>query len=108
MQVASDPFGKVKTLIQQLIERLISEATSEATKKGFCDEELGKAKKDRDFRLADTVKLDVEIKGLNLKKDELEEEIELLTGQITKLKEDLAEATRLRGEEHDENMETIK
>merc|ERR1712203_219234 len=77
MHVASDPFTKVKKLIQQLIERLLAESTAEATKKGFCDEELGKANKDRDYRLADANALNAELQQLEVKQDELEEEIRM-------------------------------
>jgi len=108
MRAAADPFTKVKTLIQKLVERLLKEATAEATKKGFCDTELGKAESDRDFRMSDTAKLDVEIESLNLKKDELEAEMDLLTAGIKKLNEALAEATEQREEEHAENMQAIK
>jgi len=107
-RLEEDPFGKVKVLIQDLIERLLKESTSEATKKGFCDEELGKAYKDREHRLADTQKLDVEVQDLEIKESELEEEIEMLTGALETLRDDLNETTILRGQEHDENLETIK
>merc|ERR1719150_2887544 len=73
MYVASDPFTKVKKLIQQLIERLLAEATAEAAKKGFCDTELGKARKDRDFRFQDVNGLSVELGSLEAKRDELKQ-----------------------------------
>jgi len=108
MHLSEDPFGEVKKLIQKLIERLLAESTSEATKKGFCDKEVSKAQEERDFRLADTQKLDIEIKGLQLKQDELESEIDLLTGEITNLQTNLDTATEDRGEEKKINLETIK
>jgi len=106
-RLAADPFAKVKTLIQELIERLLREATSEAGKKGFCDEELGKAYKDRGFRLADTKKLDVELQALQVKKAELVEEIDMLTEAVIKLRGGLNETTVQREQEHDENLEAI-
>jgi len=108
MHISADPFAKVKTLIQKLVERLLQEATDEATKKGFCDTELGKAEKDRDFRFAETKKLDIELKGLNLKKEELATEAQMLGDAITGLHADLLEATTNRDEEKGENVMTIK
>jgi len=107
MHVAEDPFAEVKKLIQKLIERLVAESTSEATKKGFCDEELGKATKDRDYRFADTNKLELEIKALELKRDELTAENEVLTEELTTLRFDLGNATEDRATEHDANTGTI-
>merc|ERR1719377_2327 len=81
-EAAYDPFKKVKGLIEKLIQRLVQEATNEATKKGFCDTELGKARKDRDFRREETQDLSSELEGLEAKEDALTAEIKLLTGQI--------------------------
>jgi len=108
LRIGPDPFAKVKELIQKLVERLIDESTAEATKKGFCDTELGKARKDRDFRLSDVKKLNIELKGLELKQDELEAEIALLKEQIAKLEKDLEDATTAREAEKKENLATIK
>merc|ERR1712050_293847 len=105
MHLTADPFTKVKRLIQQLIERLLAESTAEATKKGFCDEELGKANKDRDYRLADANALNADLEQLEIKQDELEEEISVLTADIDLLKRTLANATKEREDEHDENMQ---
>ena len=107
MHVASDPFTKVKKLIQQLIERLLAEATAEATKKGFCDTELGKANSDRDFRMKDAKDLNLELEALEIKKADLEAEIELLTDEIETLDKNLKEATTEREASHDDNIATI-
>mmetsp|Transcript_4967 Transcript_4967/g.11656 ORF Transcript_4967/g.11656 Transcript_4967/m.11656 type:complete len:727 (+) Transcript_4967:74-2254(+) len=107
-RVSSDPFLKVKTLIQKLIERLLAEATDEATKKGFCDTELGKALQDRSFRFEETLKLNAELRVLEAKKNELELEIEDLTSSIEEMKVALAEATTERAAEKEDNLKTIQ
>mmetsp|Transcript_37530 Transcript_37530/g.104344 ORF Transcript_37530/g.104344 Transcript_37530/m.104344 type:complete len:725 (-) Transcript_37530:100-2274(-) len=107
-QLAADPFAKVKTLIQKLIERLLKEATDEATKKGFCDEELGKAKNDREARLQDVKKLHVELGGHEAKRDELEAEIAQLSESLENLKTVLATETTNRDAEKALNAKTLK
>jgi hypothetical protein len=86
VKVAEDPFVKIKTMIQELIERLLEEDADEATSKGFCDEEIAKTVKTRDYRLRDIDDLHSRLEKLNartakltLTKGELEAEIEELT-----------------------------
>jgi phage shock protein A len=105
---AYDPFVKVKDLIQKLVERLIAESTAEATKKGFCDEEMGTATQDRDFRLEDANKLAVEITGLETKHDSLSEDISSLSTSLDGLRSDLANSTQIRADEKNANLATIK
>merc|ERR1719326_2715647 len=107
-RAAADPFTKIKGLIQKLIERLLAEAAAEATKKGFCDTELGKARKDRDFRRGQSTDLSAELEGLEAKEDALTEEIKLLTGQIESETKALKETTADREEEKEDNMHTLK
>merc|ERR1719473_410954 len=40
----SDPFVKIRGLIEDMIAKLLKEAQEEATQKAFCDEEMGKSK----------------------------------------------------------------
>jgi len=107
-RAGSDPFAKVKGLIQKLVERLIAEATAEATKKGFCDTELGKAKTQRDFRLEEVNKLSAEIGQLETKHDALELELEELAKALVDLKASAEEAAKLRGEQKEQNIATLK
>jgi hypothetical protein len=108
VQTAGDPFKKVKGLIQKLIERLLAESEAEATKKGFCDTELGKARKSRDFRFEEANDISADLASLEAKRDELTEEIKLLAGQIIDETSALKESTKDRQEEKDTNMETLK
>jgi len=108
MKVASDPFAKVKELIQKLIERLVAEATSEATKKGFCDLELGKAEKNRNHRWQDVKRLSAELASLEAKQDDLEEELVNLAASLKELNAALEEATKLRADQKAENIQTLK
>jgi len=107
MQVAANPFAKMKKLIQKLVERLLAEATAEATKKGFCDTELGKAENDRDFRWTEVKKLSAELKLLEAKEDSLKSEIDMLTTNLEALADAVKEATEDRAEEKKNNEKTI-
>jgi uncharacterized protein YlxW (UPF0749 family) len=105
---AGDPFKKIKGLIQKLIERLLAESAAEATKKGFCDTELGKARKERDFRREDTQDLSSELEGLEAKEDALTEEIKVLTKQIADESLALKETTSDRKIEKEDNIKTLE
>lgn len=107
MHIAADPFGKVKKMIQDLVERLLAESTAEATKKGFCDTELGKAEKDRDFRLADVKKINAELASLLAKEDALEEEMDELSSSMVEARGSLNESGVLRESEKDANLKTL-
>lgn len=104
---AADPFQKVKGLIQKLIERLLAESRAEATKKGFCDTELGKAEKDRDYRFEEANDLSADLAVLEAKRDDLVAEIKLLAGQIKDETMALKETTKERKEEKEANMKTL-
>merc|ERR550537_911534 len=96
MQLAADPFAKIKTLLQGLIERLLSESTDEATQKGWCDTEIGKANSDRDYRQSDCDSLSADIAVLEATKAEQEEKMAELKASISDLNDAHTEATRQR------------
>merc|ERR1719327_335642 len=107
MKMAADPFAKVKGLIQALIERLLKEAANEATHKGWCDTEIGKAEKDREYRHGDMETLNAEITTLEALKAKLEEERDTLTEEILQLEKALNEATEVRNEDKANNKKTL-
>merc|ERR550537_1756779 len=108
MQMAADPFAKIKTLIQGLIERLLKEATDEATQKGWCDTELGKAESDRDYRHGDVERLSADIGVLEAKKAKLEEDQRTLKADIKQLNKAHVETTRQRESEKAANKATLE
>merc|ERR550514_1511364 len=107
MRSAADPFLKVKKLIQDLIEKLVTEAAEEATKKGWCDTEMGKAQSSRNTNMEKVIKLNAEVASLEAKKDALEEEIAVLTSEISELNDALTKTTKERTAEKAANMDTL-
>jgi len=107
-RIQGNPFTQVKGLIQKLIERLIAESAAEATKKGFCDQKLGEARQDRDYRLEETQNLNQDLSSLELKQDELEAEILELTGDLLQLRTDLNTTEQQRDLDRIANHITIK
>merc|ERR1719454_38093 len=81
-RVASDPFVKIRKLIQELIERLLQEAADEANHKGFCDKEFGKAKQERAEKVEAITSLNTALSENEAKRDKLTEETALLTKEI--------------------------
>merc|ERR1719421_2738501 len=79
MQLASvagsDPFVKIRGLIEDMIAKLLKEAQEEATQKAFCDEEMGKSKKSKDEKTATIDKLQTRIDGASATIAELTEAI---------------------------------
>jgi hypothetical protein len=107
VKVREDPFAKVKTLIQDLIERLLQQEADEANHKGWCDTEISKTLKDRDYRLRDVAELHESLEGLNARHGVLVEQISDLTTEIATLTGDLANQTALRAEEKTEHETTV-
>merc|ERR1719162_353587 len=47
-RAASDPFGKIRSMIEEMIAKLLQEAAEEATQKAFCDTEIGESNASKD------------------------------------------------------------
>merc|ERR1719473_2028779 len=107
LKVAEDPFVKIKGMIQEMIEKLLEEEADEANHKGWCDEEISKTVKARDYRLADIEGLHANLEELNAREEKLTLEKAELEEQIATLNSDYANQTADRAAEKAENEVTV-
>jgi len=107
MQMAADPFAKIKTLIQGLIGRLLKEAADEANQKGWCDSSLAKANTDRDFRQGDLEDISANINDMTAQKRSLEETVRTLKSEIHDLNRAHHDAAQLRNREKNQNKREL-
>merc|ERR1719456_1762864 len=103
----SDPFVKIRGLIEDMIAKLLKEAQEEATQKAFCDEEMGKSKKSQDEKTATIDKLQTRIDGASATIDELTEAVKTLQSEIAEIDSSQAEATKIRTTEKADNTKAI-
>jgi hypothetical protein len=101
-EAQSDPFGKVRGLIESMIDRLMKEAAEEADQKMFCDTEISKSRaKQKD--LASKVDMhSVRIEKSEAGKAKLAEQIKTLNMEISEIDTGMKEATDLRMKEKTE------
>merc|ERR1719421_2261117 len=105
---ASDPFVKIRGLIEDMIEKLLKEAQEEASQKAFCDEEMGKSKKSQAEKTATIEKLQTRIDGATATIAELTEAVKTLEAEIADIDKAQAEATKIRTKENADNTAAIK
>jgi hypothetical protein len=107
-RLKAGPFDKVKKLIAQLIERLLEESAAEATHKGWCDSELMKARKQRDYAHADSEKLNTQLEKNEANRDECQANVDRLTDELQELNDSLEQATNDRNAEKEQNQTTLR
>merc|ERR1719502_119244 len=103
----SDPFGKIRGLIEDMIAKLTKEA-EEADQKSFCDEEIGESKAKQADLSGKLDKTTARIAKAEADKAKLEEEVKLLEKEIAEIDAGQAEATKVRQEEHAEYLKASK
>jgi len=105
---SSDPFVKIRGLIEDMIEKLLKEAQEEATQKAFCDKEMGASKKSQSQKMATIDKLQARIDGNSAKIAELEDAIKSLEAEVADIDKAQSEATAIRTKEKTDNLAAIK
>merc|ERR1719281_993732 len=104
----SDPFGKIRGLIEEMIAKLTKEAAEEADQKSFCDEEISESKAKQADLSGKIDKTTARIAKAEADKAKLEEDIKLLETEIAEIDAGQAEATKVREEEHAEYQKAMK
>merc|ERR1719188_1203359 len=96
----SDPFVKVKGLIQDMIMKLENEAQSAATEKAWCDEQLAKTEEKKSELDDDVAKLTSKIDVASARSASLKEEVKELQAGLAALAKLQAEMDKARAEGH--------
>merc|ERR1719272_2124258 len=105
---SSDPFVKIRGLIEDMISKLVKEAEEEATQKAFCDAEMGKSKTSKDEKTATLGKLSARIDGATTTIAENSEAIKTLEAEVAEIDRSQAEATAIRTKEHEDYSKSSK
>merc|ERR1719156_16682 len=104
----SDPFVKIRGLIEDMIAKLLKEAEEEATQKAFCDKEMGASKKSQDEKTMTLDKLQSRIDGAETTIAENTEAIKTLEAEVAEIDKAQAEATAIRTKENEEYLVASK
>jgi len=102
----SDPFGKIRGLVEEMIAKLTKEAADEADQKAFCDEEMSESKAKQADLSGKLDKTSARIAKAEADKAKLQEEIKLLENELADMDAGQAEATKTRQEEHEEYLKS--
>jgi len=103
----SDPFEKIKILIQELIQRLQHEASKEADQKGWCTKATADAEQKREYAFDEVMELNAQLAELEATQSKLVAEIRANQHEWKALKDDVNETVTDRNEEKAENQETV-
>jgi len=104
----SDPFSKIRGLIQDMIAKLVAEANEEGTQKAFCDEELGKSKKSQQDKSMTLDKYKSRADKAESGRATLTESVKELESEMSEIDTAQAEATKIRNSEKAEYLVSSK
>ena len=104
MQIAnaasSDPFVKIRGMIESMIAKLQKQGQEEATHDSFCKEETAKTNKARETKSASVDKYQARIDGAKAGIAEMKQEVATLTGEVSDIDKSNREAISQIGRAH--------
>jgi len=105
---ASDPFVKIRGLIEDMIAKLVKEAEEDATHEAFCQEEMSKSSKAQEDKQMKVDKYKVRIDKAATEIATLTEEVKTLEAEVAEIDKAQAEATEIRNTENTEYLKASK
>jgi len=96
----SDPFVKIRGLIEDMIAKLLKEAQEEATQKAFCDEEIGKSTKAQEEKQSKVDEYTTRIDKASSTIAQLTEDVKELEAEVAEIDKAQAEASEIRTKEN--------
>jgi len=103
-----DPFASVRKMIEGMLTRLYSSAADEKDQKAWCDEEMGKTRKQQDIKNRDITKLTNRVDEMDATMSQLTDELAQLNKDLSEMNQISAEATEIRTRERTEAELAIK
>eukprot|EP00929_Paragymnodinium_shiwhaense_P036467 TRINITY_DN1953_c0_g1_i5.p1 TRINITY_DN1953_c0_g1~~TRINITY_DN1953_c0_g1_i5.p1 ORF type:complete len:295 (+),score=131.77 TRINITY_DN1953_c0_g1_i5:3-887(+) len=100
LNAGSDPFAKIKGLIEDMIEKLEAEAEADATKEAWCDKEMADSKAKEAEMNNDISKLSTKIDQMSSRSAQLKEEVAAHQKTLSHVAASQAEMNKLRQEEN--------
>jgi len=101
---SSDPFAKVKGLIQEMIDKLVKEGEEEAKEHGFCKAEMAKTKAKKEEIDEDIAKLTAKIDKAAAQSAKLKAEVKELSAELATLAKGQMEMDAIRHEQHEDYL----
>merc|ERR1719502_1951615 len=98
-RAASDPFGKVRGMIEEMIAKLLQEAAEEATQKAFCDKEIGESKTAKADKEGKLDKVNARLEKATSTTATLTEEVSKLSAEVAENDNAMKTATEVRQKE---------